>query len=109
MDDQRFVAVAKADEIAPDSAKVIQVAGVSILLCNSEDRIFAIANHCSHAQESLICGRIKWGWIACPAHGSRFDLETGASMNPPATEPIETFPVRINGNMIEIAMSSANR
>ena len=103
MDDQMFVAVAKADEIAPDSAKAIQVAGVSILLCNSEDRIFAIASQCSHAEEDLTCGRIKWGWIACPAHGSRFDLETGQAMNPPATGPIRTFPVRIVGGVVEVA------
>jgi 3-phenylpropionate/trans-cinnamate dioxygenase ferredoxin component len=104
MRDQDYVAVARVGEIAPDSARLIDRDGTAILLCNSEDRIFAIASQCSHAQEELTCGRIKWGWIACPAHGTRFDLESGEPMNPPATEAIRTFPVRIVGENIEVAL-----
>jgi len=61
-----------------------------------------VRNLCSHAHETLECGRMKSGWIACPVHGARFDLETGKPMNPPATTPIDTFPVRITGDMIEV-------
>jgi 3-phenylpropionate/trans-cinnamate dioxygenase ferredoxin subunit len=47
---------------------------------------------------------MKNGWIACPVHGARFDLATGAAMNPPATMPIETFEVRIEGDTIEVSV-----
>jgi 3-phenylpropionate/trans-cinnamate dioxygenase ferredoxin subunit len=99
-----FVAVAKSDDVPPGSVTEVQVGGESILLCHSDGRIFAIINRCSHAEEPLACGRVRYGWIACPAHGARFDLETGEAMNPPAKDPIKTFPVRVVDGMIEIAV-----
>lgn len=99
-----FVAVASLAEVPPGSKKLIEVNGVEVLLCNSVDRIFAVENLCSHAEEKLDCGRMRAGWIACPIHGARFDLATGEAMNPPATQPIQTWPVRISGDVIEIAL-----
>lgn len=99
-----FVAVAVLNEVSPDTVKEVQMGHLSILLCNSEDRIFAVINRCSHAEEPLACGRVRYGWIACPMHGARFDLETGEAMNPPAKDPIQTFPVRVVEGVIEIAV-----
>jgi 3-phenylpropionate/trans-cinnamate dioxygenase ferredoxin subunit len=98
-----FTAVATIGEIPPETAKEVAVNGRSILICHSDGRFFAVENMCSHAQEPLACGRLKRGWLSCPAHGARFDLETGEPLNPPATEPIATFAVRINGDVIEVA------
>jgi len=103
MTEPTFIAVAKTDEIAPETVKAVEVGGRSILICHSDGRFFAVENLCSHAQEPLACGRLKRGWISCPAHGARFDLETGEPLNPPASEPIVTFPVRIVGDVIEVA------
>lgn len=104
MNDEHYVAVGRVTEIPPGTAKLVEAAGESILICNSDDRFYAVINRCSHAEAELSCGRIKAGWIACPAHGTRFDLETGEPLNPPASEPIRTFPVRITGDLIEISV-----
>jgi 3-phenylpropionate/trans-cinnamate dioxygenase ferredoxin subunit len=104
MPEPTFTAVAAASDIPPDSVKLVEVDGRSILLVHNEGRIFAVENLCSHAQEPLACGRVKRGWIACPAHGARFDLETGEVLGPPATEPIATFAVRIIGDVVEVAV-----
>lgn len=104
MSEKSFVAVAKLNDL-PDGGKlVVDVNGTSILLANTRDRIFAVRNLCSHAYETLECGRVRNGWISCPVHGARFDLETGAPMNPPASLPIETYEVRIEGDTIEVAV-----
>jgi 3-phenylpropionate/trans-cinnamate dioxygenase ferredoxin component len=47
---------------------------------------------------------MKNGWISCPVHGARFDLETGAPMNPPAVMAIDTFAVRVVGDVVEVAV-----
>jgi 3-phenylpropionate/trans-cinnamate dioxygenase ferredoxin subunit len=104
MTELTFIPVARTDEIAPETAKEVEVDGRSILICHSDGRFFAVENMCSHAQEPLACGRLKRGWLSCPAHGARFDLETGEPLNPPASEPIATFPVRIVGDVIEVAI-----
>ena len=84
--------------------KVVDVNGTSVIVVNSKDKIFAVRNLCSHAYETLECGRVRAGWISCPVHGARFDLETGNPMNPPATMPIDTYEVRIEGDTIEVAV-----
>ena len=104
MTEPAFIPVARTDEIAPDTAKTVEVNGRSILICHSNGRFFAVENLCSHAEEPLACGRLKRGWISCPAHGARFDLETGEPLNPPATEPLKTFALRLVGEVIEIAV-----
>lgn len=104
MSDPIFIPVAQTDELSPGTVKVVRAGGRSILLCHSEGRVFAVENLCSHVGEPLECGRMKLGWIACPTHGSRFDLETGEPLNPPATRPIATFPVRVDGDIIAVAV-----
>ena len=102
MSDRQFHPAA-ALEAVPDGAMVkVELAGREILLCHSKGQVFAVANKCSHADEELACGCMRSGWIACPAHGARFNLETGEPMNPPATEAIATFPVRVVDGMVEV-------
>jgi 3-phenylpropionate/trans-cinnamate dioxygenase ferredoxin component len=104
MSDKTFTAVANLAEVPAGTKILVQAAGVPILLCHTADKIFAVRNECSHAREALDCGRMRGGWISCPVHGARFDLETGEPLNPPATQPIETFEVRISGETIEVAV-----
>jgi 3-phenylpropionate/trans-cinnamate dioxygenase ferredoxin component len=103
MTEPRFTAVLPLAELADGEARAVEVSGDTILLCRDEGEVYAIENRCSHLEEPLACGKVKWGWIACPAHGARFDLATGEPMNPPATMPIKTFPVRVTDGMIEVA------
>jgi 3-phenylpropionate/trans-cinnamate dioxygenase ferredoxin subunit len=102
MTSESFTRVAKASDLANNSSVAVEVNGKSILVCKSQDKISAIINKCSHADEKLECGRIKNGWIACPVHGARFTLADGKVLNHPATVDIETFPVRVVDDWIEV-------
>lgn len=102
--ERQFVAAAKLSDVPPGSVKPVTLNGKAILLCHNNAQVFAIINRCSHADEKLECGKMKAGWIACPAHGARFDLATGHAKNPPAKQPIEVFTVRIVGDVVEVAV-----
>ena len=104
MSEKTFVAVAKLEDLPAGGKLVVDVNGIGVILVNTKDTIFAVRNLCSHAYETLECGRVRGGWISCPVHGARFDLETGAPLNPPATMPIDTYEVRIEGDTIEVAV-----
>ena len=103
-DEQTFERVFNVAEIQPGSKKAVEVNGQSVLICHSNDRLFAVSNICSHAHEKLECGRMSRGWIACPIHGARFELATGRAMNPPAKQPIATYPVRVVDEWIEVSV-----
>jgi 3-phenylpropionate/trans-cinnamate dioxygenase ferredoxin subunit len=104
MAEKAFIAAAKLADVPPGTKKLVELSGTEILLCNTRDKLFAVRNMCSHAYERIDCGRMKNGWISCPVHGARFDLETGAAMNPPATTPIDIYEVRVVGDVIEVAV-----
>jgi 3-phenylpropionate/trans-cinnamate dioxygenase ferredoxin subunit len=97
-----FSRVLNVSEVPPGTKKAVEVAGRAVLICHSNDRLYAVSNICSHTQEKLECGRMSRVWIACPGHGARFDLATGRAMNPPATKPIATFELRVVEDWIEV-------
>lgn len=104
MADKTFHPAARLEEVPAGTKKLVTIDGNEVLLCHTAGKIFAVRNLCSHAHEALDCGRMRGGWIACPVHGARFDLETGNAMNPPATTPIDVFEVRMADDMIEVAL-----
>lgn len=67
-----------------------------------EDRIYALDDVCSHEYSRLSEGEIFRGQVACPKHGSRFDIKTGKVTGFPATKPVRTYPVRIEGGEVFI-------
>jgi 3-phenylpropionate/trans-cinnamate dioxygenase ferredoxin component len=38
--------------------------------------------------------------VECPAHGSRFNVRTGEVSGLPAEDPVDTYPVTIEGDEI---------
>lgn len=100
-----FFPVASADEIPPGKCLCVEVRGKQILIAHLEDGFFAIENRCSHAGNPLDARQIhKGAQVACPRHGARFDLRTGAAKSAPAYLSVATFPVRLNGAAVEIAL-----
>jgi 3-phenylpropionate/trans-cinnamate dioxygenase ferredoxin subunit len=102
MMEQSFVRVISVADLPPGAKRATDIDGESVLICNSNDRIYAVSNICSHAGEKLECGRMSRGWIACPVHGARFELATGRAMNLPAKQPIATYEVRMVDGWIEV-------
>lgn len=96
-----FTRLAQTADIAPEKSLAVEAGGKALLICHSAGEFFVVVNKCSHAEEKLDCGRVRGGWVACPVHGARFLLATGEAMNPPATQPIETFAVRVVDGWVE--------
>ncbi len=98
----QFERVLKLADLPAGSKKVVDVNGKCVLVCNVNSKLFAISNICSHNEKPLERGRLGNGWIACPTHGARFDLATGAALNLPAKLPVATFEVRTADEWIEV-------
>jgi 3-phenylpropionate/trans-cinnamate dioxygenase ferredoxin subunit len=59
---------------------------------------YAIDDECSHAAVPLSEGDVEGCEIECWLHGSRFDLRSGKPTGLPATEPVPTYPVKVDGD-----------
>lgn len=97
----RRIPVARADDLPDGTMVMVQVDGTDILLVN-QDGLHALQGTCSHEYFELDKGFLTNGSITCALHLSRFDLDTGEPLDPPAELPLVTFPVHQEGGEIVI-------
>ena len=93
-------------ELAPGTAQAVRVDGVDVAVVRDGDDVYAIYDECSHAAVPLSEGEVEACEIECWLHGSRFDLRTGKPSGPPATEPVPTYPVRVEGDDVLVDVTS---
>jgi 3-phenylpropionate/trans-cinnamate dioxygenase ferredoxin subunit len=91
-------------DIPEDGAFGVEVDGVPIAIIRSGGDLFALHDVCSHEEVPLSEGEIYDHTVECWLHGSCFDLRTGKPTGPPATEPVATYPVRIEGDEVYVAL-----
>lgn len=96
------VAVGSVDDFPPGSMKGLDVGKRKILLVNLDGEIHAVAGICSHAYSELASGFFAGDLVTCPLHLSQFDVRTGDPISPPATEPIATYPVTVEGDIVSV-------
>ena len=93
-------------DVAPGSAIAVDVDGVGVAVVRNGDDVYAIYDECSHAAIPLSEGDVEGCEIECWLHGSRFDLRTGKPSGPPATEPVPTYPVRVEGDDVLVDVTA---
>jgi nitrite reductase/ring-hydroxylating ferredoxin subunit/uncharacterized membrane protein len=104
-----FVAVADEAELQGEDLKSVSVDGTTVLIARSQSgELCAIANTCSHLGGPLHEGTRDGNVVACPWHGSRFDLCTGAVIEGPAVFPQPRYEVRTNNGKIELRGSGGH-
>ena len=76
--------------------------GTEIALFNVDGVYHAIEDVCTHDGGTLTGGAIEGEQIVCPRHGARFSILTGDALTPPAYEPVQKFPVRVECGKIQV-------
>lgn len=97
-----WVNVAPMSEFRPGSRRTVEIEDVTIIVFNLEGEYYAIEDLCTHDYSPLSGGDIEGEEIICPRHGARFDIKTGEALTAPAYEPLPTFPVRIEGGIVQV-------
>ena len=99
-----FVKIATTADIPPGKVNVYEVDGRQIAVCNVDGTFYAIDDVCSHDGGSLDQGELEGDQIECPRHGARFDVKTGRPLTLPAVMPVQSYPVQVNGDAIEVSV-----
>ena len=97
-----FVTVAKTGDIGTGEVAVFEANGTKVSIANVAGTFYAFHDVCTHRQCSLSEGELDGAAITCPCHGSRFDVVTGAVLSPPAKDPVNTYPIRVQGDGIAV-------
>jgi nitrite reductase/ring-hydroxylating ferredoxin subunit len=93
-----------------DNRLVVEVNGVSLVVVRAGRSIVAIENECPHLGSRLSEGQVRGRVIRCAAHGYRWDLTTGRSLQGPRgprRRPLREVPVRLAGDRIMLAWPTA--
>lgn len=98
----KFVKVANVDDIPAGEALQVEVDGRPCALVRVEDNVYCVDDICTHEHAHLSEGFVEGYEIECPLHGSIFDVRTGDVKSLPATEALETFPVKLENGEVHV-------
>ncbi len=99
-----FITVGRADEVPEAEMRQYQVGGEDVAVANVDGELHAFSDVCTHAGCSLAEGDLEGTTVTCMCHGSEFDVTTGDVLNGPATEPVQTFEVTVEGDDLKIGI-----
>jgi 3-phenylpropionate/trans-cinnamate dioxygenase ferredoxin subunit len=100
----RRVPVARVDDVPQGTMLMVQVDATDILLVNVDGTVRALQGVCSHEYFELDRGFLTGDTLTCALHLSRFDLETGEALDPPAELPLRTYPATVEDGQVVLEL-----
>src|ERR671919_1514748 len=105
--EQQFADVADVNGVPEGKMKHVGVGEKEILLANSDGKVYALCDRCSHMNAPLSMGTLNGKVVTCAMHGARFDVTTGKKVaEPMATDPSK-FPEPIPESLQKVFARSA--
>jgi 3-phenylpropionate/trans-cinnamate dioxygenase ferredoxin subunit len=101
-----FVPVAKLSEIPDPGKMLVEVGERLVVLIRAAGHVYALDDVCTHDGGPLSEGPLdpQAATIACPRHGAKFDIRTGAALTMPATKPTKAHEVKVEGDAILVRL-----
>ena len=96
--------VAKVSDVAEGEVESFFIEGDAIAVCRVEGNFYAFRDECTHQCFTLSDGDLEGECIICCYHGAEFNVRTGEVLSLPAVEPLETYPVKVEGDDILIKL-----
>jgi 3-phenylpropionate/trans-cinnamate dioxygenase ferredoxin subunit len=97
-----YVKVCELSDIPPGTMYPADVRGASLMIVNAEGTLFAVDRICTHATADLSTGFLSDSEVTCPLHLSRFNVTDGKVLSPPATEPLRTYELKVEGSGVYV-------
>jgi naphthalene 1,2-dioxygenase system ferredoxin subunit len=99
-----WIDAAAQDEVPQDDVIAVTAGGREVALYGVDGEVYATDNVCTHGQARLCEGFLEGHEIECPLHQGKFDVRTGAPTCAPVTEAIRSYPVKIEGGRVWLAL-----
>lgn len=98
----KFVPVMKESELAEGRFCRAQAGDVPVVVVRRGERIFVLAEKCSHLGGPLSEGEFDGATVTCPWHYSKFAIDDGRVLVGPAVYPQPCFEVRVRDGEVEV-------
>ncbi len=97
-----YVKVCEVADVPPGAMHPVEVGEVKLMIVNVDGTLYAVNRICSHETADLSTGFLMGSVVTCPLHLSRFDVKTGEVENPPATLPLATYKLKVEGASVYV-------
>ena len=95
-----WIDAAAMDDVPQGDVIGVMAGGRDIALYGVDGGVCATDNVCTHGHARLCDGFLEGHEIECPLHQGRFDVRTGQPTYDPATEPVRSYAVKIEGGRV---------
>ncbi len=101
-----FIPVARTSDIPDPGSLLVEVGERLVVLIHAAGHFYALDDVCTHDGGPLSEGPVDSaaGTIACPRHGAKFDLRSGAALTMPATQPTKSHVVKVDGEQLFVRL-----
>jgi metal-sulfur cluster biosynthetic enzyme/nitrite reductase/ring-hydroxylating ferredoxin subunit len=91
----QFERVIDTSEVPDPGKTLVEVEGEMVALFHVEGQWYALDDVCTHDGGPLADGELRDYRIACPRHGAKFDIRTGAALTMPAIRSTRSHDVKV--------------
>jgi nitrite reductase/ring-hydroxylating ferredoxin subunit len=98
-----FIEVARLDQVPGGTGMSFTVADREVAIFNVDGTIYAMDDTCLHKGASLGTGKLEGNVVTCRAHGWRYDVTTGSTMNVPGYG-VASYPTKVVDGKILVAV-----
>lgn len=95
-------------EVAEGKMHALTAGCRELVVCRTNQGVYALDNICTHAYARLSEGRLRGTRLICPLHGAAFDVRDGRALGAPASRPLATHAVKVVDDRIEISVAPAH-
>ena len=88
----QFIDTSDIKDASPGKMKHVEVEEKEILLANSDGKVYALCDRCSHMNAPLSMGTLSGKVVTCVMHGARFDITSGKKVGEPMALDPSKFP-----------------
>jgi len=97
-----YVKVCETTDVPSGTMHPVDVGGNKLMIVNVDGNLYALNRICTHETADLSTGFLVGAVVTCPLHLSRFNVRTGEVENLPATVPLATYGLKIEGTNVYV-------
>ena len=99
-----FIRVIDVAEVPDPGKTLVEVEGEMVAVFHVGGTFYALDDVCTHDGGPLADGELRDHKIACPRHGAKFDIRTGAALSMPAVRPTRAHDVKVDNGGVWVRL-----
>lgn len=97
-----YLKACELSDVPAGSMRAVDLGDKRLMIVNLDGELYATDRVCTHETADLSTGFLIDSVVTCPLHLSRFNVMTGEVQNPPATVPLKTYGLKVEGTSVYV-------